>query len=142
MTVRLLNPAPAVYDIGQVRALAQSRFGSALLDCNEVRESGTQIAVYLPSTPNGAKATAWTNDLATYTLAHPTATELAANQAGLRDKAAAALVANIAFLNTAKPGTAAAQASVAYDQVRALTRQVNAIIKLSITEDFADTTGT
>jgi hypothetical protein len=85
VTVRLLNPAPAVYDLGQLRTLAQARFGSALLDLNEVRDGTTQIAVYLPSTPNGAKATAWTNDLATYTLSHPSEADFMANQRTIQD---------------------------------------------------------
>lgn len=52
------------------------------------------------------------------------------NRATIEDQARAALAANRAFLATAKPGTAAAQASQAYDQTRALTRQMNGVLRL------------
>lgn len=68
--------------------------------------------------------------------------DTSANQAALRDKAAAAVAANLAFLNTAKPATAAAQASAAYDQAKALTRQMNAVLKYAVLQDFTDLTGT
>jgi hypothetical protein len=55
-----------------------------------------------------------------------------ANSATLRDRAAQALAANRTYLNAAKPGTAALQASAAYDQSKALTRQMNALIRLTL----------
>jgi hypothetical protein len=52
------------------------------------------------------------------------------NDETIRDRAVAALATNKAFIDSAKPGTAAAQASAAYDQTKALTRQVNGLIRL------------
>lgn len=52
------------------------------------------------------------------------------NAAVLRQQAAAALVANRVFIATAKPGTAAAQASAAYDQAKANTRAINGVIRM------------
>lgn len=138
MTVRVDNPAPATYDLGQIKALAAARFGSALMDCNEVKadNGSTLIAVYLPSTPNGAKATAWTNDLATYTPTSPTAADLAANLAALQAKAQAALGVNAAYLAKAPPSN-----SDIANQVIALTKQCNGIIRLLLGQ-FDSTAGT
>lgn len=61
-----------------------------------------------------------------------------ANDEALRQAARLALVANRAFLAAAKPGTAAAQASSAYDQTKALTRQMNGVLRLLL----GDLTGT
>lgn len=52
------------------------------------------------------------------------------NDETIRQQAVDALTANRAFVATAKPSTAAAQASAAYDQTKALTRQVNGLIRL------------
>lgn len=124
MTVRILDTAPAAYDLGQLRALAQTRFGAAFLDINEVRESGTQIAVYLDSTPNGSKRTAWTNDLAAYVVSSPTAADLANNAAALRDKAVQALTANATYLANQTPTN-----NQTVLQVQALTKQINGVIR-------------
>lgn len=53
-----------------------------------------------------------------------------ANRVTLEQQALAALAANKAWLAQAKPATAAAQASSAYDQAKALTRQMNGVIRL------------
>lgn len=102
MTVRVDNPAPPTYDIGQVRALAATRFGAALLDCNEVRAANgsTLIAVYLPASPTAATATAWTADLTAYTVTHPTVADLGANLITLQASAQTALTTNATFLGT------------------------------------------
>lgn len=52
------------------------------------------------------------------------------NEASLRQQMRDALVANRAFKAQAKPGTAAAQASSTYDQAKALTRQMNGVLRL------------
>lgn len=52
------------------------------------------------------------------------------NSATLRDRAEQALATNRTFIAKAKPGTAAAQASDAYDQAKALSRQNVALIRL------------
>jgi hypothetical protein len=130
VTVPVDNPAPAVYDLGQIRALAQARFGAGI-DCNEVRPD--IIRVYLPSTPNPAAATAWTNDLATYTLTHPTAADVATNLAALQTKAQTALTNNATFQAIASPSNAQTLA-----QVQALTKQCNGIIRLLL--NLTDTT--
>lgn len=59
----------------------------------------------------------------------------------LRSRAAAALTANATFLAAAKPGTAAAQASAAYDQTVRLTKECNALIRLllGLLADVSDT---
>lgn len=62
------------------------------------------------------------------------------NARTLRDKAAQALTANATFLGTAKPGTAATQASAAYDQAVKLTRQADAIIRLLVVNDTSTIT--
>jgi len=53
-----------------------------------------------------------------------------ANRQTIEDAAANALAANRALIQQAKPGTATAQASAAYDAVVALARQQNGIIRL------------
>jgi len=63
------------------------------------------------------------------------------NRNSLIAKATAAQTNNRAFIQQAKPGTAAQQASQAYDQAVALSRQMNAIFKL-VLDDVTDTTGT
>ena len=60
----------------------------------------------------------------------------AVNEKTLLDKAKTALTANATFLAIATPTNAQVSA-----QVKALTRQVNALIKLAA-RDLADTTGT
>lgn len=62
------------------------------------------------------------------------------NAQTLRDKAVTALAANATFLGTAKPGTAATQASAAYDQAVKLTRQIDAIIRLLVVNDTSTIT--
>lgn len=60
-----------------------------------------------------------------------------ANQQAVRDKAHAALAANAAFLAIASPTNAQAVA-----QVQLLTREVNAIIRLLVTQQFDDVSDT
>jgi hypothetical protein len=64
-----------------------------------------------------------------------------ANEATLRSRVAAALAANATFMAAAKPGTAAAQASAAYDQTVRLTRECTALIRLllGLLADVSDT---
>lgn len=52
------------------------------------------------------------------------------NDETIRQQAAAALAANRAFVTQAKPSTASAQASQAYDQTVKLSRQNNGLIRL------------
>jgi hypothetical protein len=59
----------------------------------------------------------------------------------LQDKAQAALTVNTAFVSAAKPGTAAAQASAAYDQTVRVTRECTALIRLALNL-LDDTSGT
>lgn len=134
MTVRVDNPAPVTYDLGQLRTLAQTRFGAAFLDLNEVRsgDGSTLIAVYLPASPNAATATGWVNDLTAYTVSHPSAADLQANLATLQANAQTALTTNAAFLgtvaarrtaiasgkSTAQTGTTATVTSVAQAQTQ------------------------
>lgn len=93
MTVRHDNPSPATYDLGQIRALARTRFGAAFEDCN-TNVDGTLIFVYLPAEPDATTATAWANDLASYTVTHPTADDMATNQATV-DTNISALIASL-----------------------------------------------
>jgi hypothetical protein len=138
VTVTIYDPAPATYDLGQIKALAQARFGACAL--SEYRPDGiggaVQIAVYLDGQPNGAKRTAWTSDLAAYTVSHPTAAEQAANQAALMDKAVQALAANATYLALTPPSN-----SDLAKQVVALTKQVNVLIR-QLLGQFDSTAGT
>jgi hypothetical protein len=59
------------------------------------------------------------------------------NKAGLEDRAAQALAGNQTFLNLASPTNAQTLA-----QVKALTKQVNALIRLRRDDLLDDTTGT
>lgn len=68
--------------------------------------------------------------------AAPAAQTSATNRAALLTKARTAQTTNATYLALASPTTAQNTA-----QIRALTRQVNALIKLA-TADLADTTGT
>lgn len=52
------------------------------------------------------------------------------NEETIRERALAALAANRTFIQSAKPSTAAAQASAAYDQAKAQARQLNGVIRL------------
>lgn len=52
------------------------------------------------------------------------------NDETIRSQALAALTTNRAFITTAKPSTAAAQASAAYDAAKAQARQNNGVIRL------------
>lgn len=65
----------------------------------------------------------------------------AKNATTIRTRAQQALTANAAFLAAAKPGTAAAQASQAYDQAVRLTRETNALLRLvlGLLDDVSDT---
>lgn len=72
-------------------------------------------------------------------LPDPTPREV--NEKALREKAAQALTANTAFINAAKPNTAAQVASAAYDQTKVLTRECNAVIRLLLGA-LDDTAGT
>lgn len=56
----------------------------------------------------------------------------AVNLATIQQRLQQALAANATFLASAKPGTAAAQASVAYDQTVRLTKECNALIRLAL----------
>lgn len=76
---------------------------------------------------DGSKSEMWT----------PAAGSPLANAQTLRDKAAQALAKNATYLALASPSTAQNAA-----QVKALTRQVNAVIRLLVTEDTADISGT
>lgn len=69
---------------------------------------------------DGSKSETWT----------PPAGSPAANAQTLRDKAASALTTNATFLGRANPTTAQVTA-----QVQALTRQVDALIRLLVTAD-------
>lgn len=70
------------------------------------------------------------------------------NLAALVTKAQTALMNNTTFIGQAKPSTASAQASQTYDQAVALSRQVDAIIRLLLAQVLGDqeqlnsTTGT
>lgn len=132
MTVRVDNPAPATYDLTQLRNLARTRFGAAFMDCN-TSSDGALIFVYLPSAPNAATATAWASDLAGYAVTHPTDVDMATNLAALQAKAQTALTNNATFQAIASPTNAQNAA-----QVQALTRQCNGIIRLLL--NLTDTT--
>jgi hypothetical protein len=67
----------------------------------------------------------------------PKAGSVEANRQDLLAKASAAINNNITFLNLASPTNAQT-----LTQVKALTRQVNALIKLAVLDDVSDTTGT
>lgn len=54
------------------------------------------------------------------------------NTQTIRQRAEAALTANASFIGAAKPGTAAAQASAAYDQTVRVTRECSALIRLTL----------
>lgn len=164
MTVRVDNPAPVTYDLGQIKALAAARFGAALMDCN-TSSDGTLIFVYLPSTPTPAKATGWANDLSAYTVSHPTAADLAANEATV-DTTLTALIASlqadvtqdqsiIAGANPIIATTGSLTTAALSNDVRSLATAVKALanndinnkkalqnLLLKIQANYADLTGT
>lgn len=60
----------------------------------------------------------------------------------LHDRLAAGVAANRALIAAAKPGTAAVQASVAYDGMIRLAKMVNALTMLVVLDDLSDQSGT
>lgn len=62
------------------------------------------------------------------------------NLASLVSKAQTALTNNTTFIGTTKPSTASAQASAAYDQAVALSRQVDAVIRVLLAKVIGDAT--
>lgn len=78
----------------------------------------------------------WTTADGGATWVPPGAGSYLGNQASLFGKAQTALSNNIAFLNITNPSNAQAIA-----QIQALTRQVNALIRLAV-GDLSDQTGT
>lgn len=79
--------------------------------------------------------------LSTKTLTVPDPTPEQQNQATLQSRAQAALTANLNFVNQAKPGTASAQASQAYDAAVTLSKECTALIRLLL-DLFDSTAGT
>lgn len=63
------------------------------------------------------------------------------NRRAVLVKARAALTANQAKINAAKPATAAAQASQAYDNSIVAFRQINALLR-ELLDDFSDVSDT
>lgn len=66
----------------------------------------------------------------------------ALNARTLRQSLLLGAVADLAFVNAAKPGTAALQASAAYDAAVRCSRQLRSLILLDIAEDTSDISGT
>lgn len=64
------------------------------------------------------------------------------NAQTLRQALMLGAAADLAFINTAKPGTAAAQASAAYDAAVRCSRQLRALILLQVLQDTSDISGT
>jgi hypothetical protein len=127
---RLLAPLPATYSLAQLRQAAAARF-SALIDFNTVDVNGSpNAAVYLPD-GDATDPAAWQASVAAHTPTHPTPEERAAGEAGnevtVRDQASAALATNATFLGIASPTNAQTAA-----QVKALTRQVDGLIRLAV----------
>lgn len=92
---------------------------------SETLPDGTTHTVVIYS--DGSRAESWT----------PPAGSPAANADTLRDKAVQALAANAAYL-----ALNSATAAQSRDQVARLTRQVNAIIRLLVTDDTTDISDT
>lgn len=76
---------------------------------------------------------------ATHTLTQPADV---ANAATLRQTLLLGAAADLAFINAAKPGTAAAQASAAYDAAVRCSRQLRSLILLEVAADTTDISGT
>lgn len=64
------------------------------------------------------------------------------NARTLRQSLILGAAADLAFINAAKPGTAALQASAAYDAAVRCSRQLRSLILLEIAEDTTDISGT
>jgi hypothetical protein len=65
-----------------------------------------------------------------------------ANAATLRQALILGATADLAFINAAKPSTAAAQASAAYDAAVRCSRQLRSLILLQVLADTSDISGT
>lgn len=81
-------------------------------------------------------AVGWTTPDGGVTWTAPSANSVVGNEANLLQKAQTALANNVAYLAIASPTQAQA-----ISQVAALTRQIDALIKLA-TDTLSDTTGT
>ena len=115
---------PAQYTIGQVLPSG----ATVTADTFTTLADGTTVETMDATYPSGAK------DHTVITT--PGAGTPAANQQSIQSKAQAALVNNATYLAIPSPTTAQAVA-----QVAALTREVNAIIRLLLNQ-FDTTTGT
>lgn len=139
--IRQLAPLPTPYRIDEVTTLTLARFPAAQ-GVNEVDVAGSpNAAVYFAdvNAPTPQALTAWRADVAAHVPSSaPTERELAET---IRARAVAALAANAAFIAAAKPGTAAGQASAAYDAAVRNAKAVNGMIRLllDLTTTVADT---
>lgn len=133
--IRYLAPTGnTVYDLEKMRAVTLARFPQAQ-DVNVViNADGTEsIAMYVAVAPPATTVAAWRADvLANAGTVNPRPDNLLAMQ----QKARAALTANVTYLANANPSNADNAA-----QIRALTRQVDVLIKLTLNL-LDDTSGT
>jgi hypothetical protein len=124
--IRHLAPLPATYNIARLRAATVTRFPKA----KGVNEVDTSLAVYFEDAdaPTAAAVTAWRADIAAATDASPVAEEtILAQLAALLASAPGELTTRISA-GVPKPATAAAQASMAFDNVQYVMRVVRALV--------------
>lgn len=75
-----------------------------------------------------------TGERTTRTITVPDPTPEQVNQTTLRQRARQALAINATYAAAAKPGTAAAQASAAFDATQRHAQQINRVIRLLLNE--------
>lgn len=117
-------------------------FPGAVAPCVILAGAGQTVVLPDDGTLTAAKvAAALAPILAAEQADAATAAAGASNRATLQQRALAALAVNAAFINAAKPGTAAAQASAAYDQAVRVTKECSALIRLAldIVDDISGT---
>lgn len=130
--IRYLAPRASTFDMPQLAALTRTSFPTAI-DVNRVDDAqqGPCVAVYLDVAPAPATLTAWRSAVTGYTVTHPTADETAAtaaaNQATVSGHMTTALTGNDTYIALASPSTVQNTA-----QIKALTRQVDALIRLAL----------
>jgi len=127
---------PTPYRLDEIVALTQAHFADADTIGEVEKPDGRYVAVYLAGNraPSAAELAAWRAAVAAHTPTNtPTAHD---NRRTLLQRASAAIAANQIYLEISDPTAAQVR-----DQVRLLTREVTALLRLAI-EALDSTSGT